>query len=85
MFFVRLPNLVDRDRFIEHLRKQDVSAVFHYQPLNLSEVALRSSRGRDECPVSEVASETLVRLPLFPDLRASEVDHVIESVLTFKS
>lgn len=84
MFFVRLPDLAERDRFIEHLRKRDVSAVFHYQPLNLSEVASRSGSEISDCPVSERASETLVRLPLFPDLRPFEVDQVIESVLTFK-
>ena len=36
-----------------------------------------------ECPVSEKASNTLVRLPLFLSLTDSEIDHVISSAVIF--
>lgn len=85
MYFLRLPSLTERTAFIEHLRSLGIMAVFHYQALNTSAVG-RSFGGRSgQCPVSEGAADTLVRLPLFADMRPDELDRVIEAVLSFRS
>jgi dTDP-4-amino-4,6-dideoxygalactose transaminase len=60
-----------------------VGATFHYQPLHLSEVG-RAAGGRPgDCPVTEAAADTLVRLPLYTDLTAAEVDRVLDAVTSF--
>ena len=60
-------------------------AVFHYQALNTSEVGKRFGGNPGDCPVSESAAQTLVRLPLFVDLKDTEIDQIISSVKEFET
>lgn len=84
MFYLRLPDLATRTAFIDHLKSARVNAVFHYQPLHLSEVG-RAMGGRvGDCPESERAADDLVRLPLFELLDDLSFARVIDSVTSFK-
>ena len=83
MYYLRLPTLDARTRFIEHLAARGVAAVFHYQPLHLSEVGQQLGGRPGQCPVSELAGDTLVRLPLHVGLSDGDVDQVVAAVQTF--
>lgn len=85
MFQLRLRSLAERDRFISELRSAGIHAVFHYQALHLSAVGRKLGGKEGQFPVSEEAADTLVRLPLHMDLSDDDVNHVIESVRTFRS
>jgi dTDP-4-amino-4,6-dideoxygalactose transaminase len=83
MFYLLLPNLELRTRFIAHLRERGVYAVFHYLPLHLSDMG-RSFGGREgQCPVTERVSDQMVRLPLHNLLTGAEQEEVIEAILDF--
>lgn len=83
MFHLRLPTLEDRTRFIAHLADAGVMAVFHYQPLHLSDVGRRLGGRPGQFPVTEDAGDTLVRLPLFVDLTEAQQERVLELVRGF--
>jgi len=83
LFHMRFDSEPTRARFIEHLRSRGVLAVFHYQALHLSDVGRRFGGRVGMCPVTEDAADTLVRLPLFNSLSATQQDVVIEAVLDF--
>jgi dTDP-4-amino-4,6-dideoxygalactose transaminase len=83
LFSVRLRSGEQRDRFIVHLKERGVSAVFHYQPLHLSNVGIRFGGRPGMCPVAEEAGDTLVRLPLFFDLSPDDQSRVIDAVRSF--
>jgi len=85
MYYLHLQDATERARFIEHMRHQGVMAVFHYQALNTSPVGQRLGGVPGKCPIAEDASNTLVRLPLFADLRDSEVDQILASATTFQA
>jgi dTDP-4-amino-4,6-dideoxygalactose transaminase len=85
LFYVRLRDIEQRDRFILHLTSHGVSAVFHYQPLHLSQVGTRFGGTPGMCPVAEEAGETLVRLPLFFDLSPDNQAQVIDAVKSFEN
>jgi dTDP-4-amino-4,6-dideoxygalactose transaminase len=83
MFYLVLPSLEARTRFIAALREQGFRAAFHYQPLHASPMG-RSLGGRPgQCPVAERAGDTLVRLPFFNDLAPADQDMVIEAIQKF--
>ena len=83
MFYLLMPDLDLRTRFIAHLRERGVYAVFHYLPLHLSDMG-RSFGGREgDCPVTERVSDQLVRLPLHNLLTGNEQGEVIEAILDF--
>ena len=75
---------MQRTRFIDHMKQREVSCVFHYQPLHVSPVGQRFGGYAGQCPVSEHAGETLVRLPLYNTLSETDQGQVIEALLAFK-
>ena len=84
IYWMRVANLDVRTRMLAHLGAAGVRATFHYQPLHLSEVG-RAMGGRSgDCPVTEAAADTLVRLPVFADLTDAEIDRVIATVTSFE-
>lgn len=80
MFYVLLPSLEDRTSLIAHLRSADIIAVFHYLPLNASEMGERLGARRGDCPVTEEISDRLLRLPFYNDLSREEQARVIEAI-----
>jgi dTDP-4-amino-4,6-dideoxygalactose transaminase len=73
-----------RDRFITHLAKHSINAVFHYQPLHLSTVGRSLGGQPGQCPVTEHAGDCLVRLPLFNSMTEEQQTCVIQAINTFK-
>jgi len=84
LFYLLLPTLEARTRFIAHLRQQGILSVFHYLPLHLSEMGVALGGRRGQCPVTESVSDRLVRLPLFFDLSDGQQTAVIDAILTFE-
>lgn len=78
MFYLLFPSLEARTSMIAHLRKHDIVAVFHYLPLNASDMGVRFGAKAGDCPVSESVSDRLLRLPFYNDLTTDEQDRVIE-------
>lgn len=84
MFYLRLPSLEARDHFIEHLYLNGILAVFHYQSLHTSPQGRVLGGLSEECPNSEIASNTTVRLPLHASLTSEEQSRIIQTVQGFK-
>lgn len=84
LFVVRVKEC-DRDRFIQHMIRNDVSAGVHYKPLtHYKDKSGEPLFGlQDKLPVTERVWKTLVTLPLFPDMTNAEVDQVITAVRAF--
>jgi dTDP-4-amino-4,6-dideoxygalactose transaminase len=85
MFYLLFPSLDDRQSMIAHLRAQSISAVFHYLPLNASEMGARFGARVGDCPVSESVSDRLLRLPFYNNLSEADQDRVIEAMLAWRS
>jgi dTDP-4-amino-4,6-dideoxygalactose transaminase len=83
MFYMLLPSLEIRQALIEHLKHHGILSVFHYLPLHLSEMGRRNGGRPGECPVSEDASDRLLRLPFYNSLSADEQLDVVNAIKTF--
>ena len=83
MFYLLLPGLEQRQRFIQHLRDHGIQAVFHYLPLHRSEFGQRVGSAVADCPISSRVSDQLVRLPFYNDLSEADQSKVIETVRSF--
>ena len=84
LFCFILPTLQDREALIAHLRQQRINAVFHYQALDVSPMGLQFGGEPGSCPVTERASDCLLRLPFYYDLDEATQDIVIDRVLEFR-
>lgn len=83
MFYLVCRSLQERTELITYLKKNGITAVFHYIPLHSSPAGLKFGRfdGKDE--ITTEYSERLVRLPLYYGLSDKEQDFVIETVNNF--
>lgn len=81
MFYMLMPNLEKRTRFISALREKDIMCVFHYLPLNTSDMGVKFGYKAGDCPVTEDISDRLVRLPLFYNMTDDEQTRVVEEIL----
>ncbi|WIT11321.1 dTDP-4-amino-4,6-dideoxygalactose transaminase [Paucibacter sediminis] len=80
MYYLLLPSLARRSAFIDTLKSQGISTVFHYVPLHSAPFGLRAGRAVGEMTVTNDLSERLVRLPLWLGLEDQQAE-VIQCLL----
>lgn len=84
MFYLLLPNLDLRQKFIMHLRERGIYSVFHYLPLHLSDMGRGFGYHAGDCPVTEKISDQLVRLPFHNELTSADQEQVIDAIMEFQ-
>ncbi len=85
MFYMLLPSLEERDRFIAHMKAERIGAVFHYLPLHLSPVGRGYGYRGGELPVTENISDRLVRLPFFNAMTEGQLARIVSTAASFKA
>jgi dTDP-4-amino-4,6-dideoxygalactose transaminase len=78
LFLFRTHTGEERNALLDGLRQRGIQATFHYVPLHSSPFGSRYCR--EELPLTQLASETLIRLPLYPGLAVADQDRVITEV-----
>ncbi|MBY0358804.1 MAG: DegT/DnrJ/EryC1/StrS family aminotransferase [Candidatus Obscuribacterales bacterium] len=85
MFYLLMPSLEIRSKFIAYLDKLSIGAVFHYIPLHTSPMGESLGGKVGQCPITEDISERLVRLPFFTSMTESQQEKVIQAVVNFSA
>lgn len=80
MYYLMLPDGSTRDWLIQELRREGIVALFHFLPLHTSEAGLRFGRAAGDLPVTNWASERVVRLPLWIGMGDEEIGRVVRAV-----
>lgn len=83
MFYIKVRDLDERTALINHLKSNDILAVFHYVPLHSAPAGIKYGRfnGTDEYTTKE--SDRLVRLPMYYKLTAEQTDYICDKVIDF--
>jgi dTDP-4-amino-4,6-dideoxygalactose transaminase len=81
LFYLLMPNLEARTKFIAILKAQQITSVFHYLPLHLSEMGSKFGGKIGDCPITESYSDRLVRLPFYNDLSNSDQIKIINCIV----
>lgn len=76
VFALIFNSLTVRNRFILYMKKKGIDCFFHYYPLHMSNFGKKLKKIK--LPVTEKIYYGLVRLPLYPSLKAGEVKKIIE-------
>ena len=73
-----------RDALMQYLAKHEIETKIHYPiPIHLQKAASYLGYKKGDFPVTEKQCETILSLPVFPQLRDEEVHYVIEKILDF--
>jgi dTDP-4-amino-4,6-dideoxygalactose transaminase len=83
MFYLLMPSLETRTDFLNYLKENEISAVFHYLPLHKSDMGRKLGGEQYHCPVTENVSDRLVRLPFFNDITEEELKFIIKIIHNF--
>ena len=82
MFYVMCEDLSVRTELIRHLKSREIMAVFHYQSLHNSEYYKSQHDGR-QLKNADRYTNTLLRLPLFPELDSIQMDAICDAVCEY--
>lgn len=80
LFYIVLPDKDKRKKVEAYLSERGIGTTFHYIPLHLSPMGKRLGYNCGDLPVTERMAESLLRLPLYPDLTDGEIDYTTEAV-----
>jgi dTDP-4-amino-4,6-dideoxygalactose transaminase len=72
-----------RDKLIKYLKQKNILAIFHYVPLHSSNAGKKFGRHVGDMKVTNSTSDTLIRLPIYYELTAAEVEYICTSINDF--
>ena len=73
-----------RDALQQHLTAEKIGTGLHYPlPLHLQQAYRSMGLGAGSFPVTERAAETLLSLPMFPELTEAQVDRIADAIRRF--
>lgn len=79
IFAIRVPRKI-RNKVIAGLRDFGIEAAFHYLPLHTSAMGKKMGFKAGDLPITEEVAATLIRLPIYPTLKKSEMDYMAASL-----
>lgn len=83
MFYIKTKDLEERTRLINHLKQNDILAVFHYIPLHTAPAGQKFGRFFGEDIYTTKESERLCRLPLYYGLTGEQVSYIAGKIKEF--
>jgi dTDP-4-amino-4,6-dideoxygalactose transaminase len=85
MFYLKTSNLEERTALLNHLKANDILAVFHYVPLHTSVAGAKFGQFDGEDLHTTIESERLVRLPMWLGLDNDKQSKVISVIYNYYS
>ncbi len=82
MFYIVCKTLDERTKLIQHLKNDEINAVFHYLPLHSSPYYQKKYDGQN-LPMTDFYSDSLVRLPMYYELTNDKIKSVCNSIISF--
>ena len=83
MFYIKAKDIAERTALTEHLKKNGISAVFHYIPLHSAPAGIKYGRFNGEDKFTTRESERILRLPMYYGLTSEEVAEVTSAIKDF--
>lgn len=83
MFYIKVKDMEERTKLIQHLKEHDILSVFHYIPLHSSPAGKRYGRFFGEDRYTTKESERVLRLPMYYGLKMEQVDYITGRIKDF--
>lgn len=83
MFYLVCCSLDERTALIKYLKENDVLSVFHYLSLHRSDYCKANYKEIPDLPACDRFADSLLRLPMFYELKDEEVETIIDLINQF--
>jgi len=80
IFYLKFSNKKIRDFVLKELKKVGITATFHYIPLHSSPMGKKLGYRKEELPITNNAADTILRLPIYPELNKDEQVYIINNL-----
>jgi dTDP-4-amino-4,6-dideoxygalactose transaminase len=80
MYYVLLPEYVDRQKVLSQLKDKGILSVFHYVPLHSSPAGKKFSRAAGKLEMTTGLSKRLIRLPLWVGMTDDEFGLILSEL-----
>jgi len=84
MYYILMPSLDIRQALIAHLKERSILSVFHYLPLNTSDMGKQFGGKPGDCPVTEDISDRLLRLPFYNAMTDDDLEQIVAALYAFE-
>tara|TARA_Y100001958_G_C21222723_1_gene548076 strand:+ start:705 stop:1823 length:1119 start_codon:yes stop_codon:yes gene_type:complete len=78
-FYLLTNNMAERDELIKYLKINGIASQFHYVNLHDSPMGKKITRSKS-LKISESVTTRVIRLPIYPDLKNSETNKIVDFV-----
>jgi dTDP-4-amino-4,6-dideoxygalactose transaminase len=82
IYYIICRNLNERSQLIHYLKDRNILAIFHYLSLHKSPF-YNSKYNGEELINADLYSDTLLRLPLYYELKENDIIRITDAIITF--
>jgi dTDP-4-amino-4,6-dideoxygalactose transaminase len=82
LYYVLLPREVDRQDVLDHFKRNQIGALFHYVPLHSSPAGMRFGRSHGDLSLTTSLAQRLIRLPMWLGLSEAQQQRVTDVLVT---
>lgn len=81
LFTITLTSDLDRERYIQELKEQDIASKVYWDPVHLTDF-YREEHGYTvgDFPVTEEIASRVLSLPIHPELSPTEIDRIVTAI-----
>lgn len=83
IFYVETRDLHERNALMHFLGQHGIQAIFHYLALHQSPFYQKIKPNQAALPNAERFEQTLIRLPLFFDLKTEQIEFIAKTIVSF--
>ena len=83
LYTIRLENQKIRNKLQQYLTKKRIMTKIFFDPIHLSNFYKKLGYEKNQLPVTQKISKTILSLPIFPGLKKEEISYVCNSVKEF--
>jgi dTDP-4-amino-4,6-dideoxygalactose transaminase len=81
VYYVYVVQVQDRSSFRQKMEQEGISTGVHYPtPIHLQPACIQYGYSRGTLPVTEMAAEHIVSLPMYPELTSEQIQKVVNAV-----
>ena len=80
---IEIPKHLDRNKFRNHMKDDEIQTDIHYPVLDTDQKGLLSSEVATDQSNSRRASDLILTIPLFPELTDSELTRIVQALRSF--
>ena len=81
MYYIILPSSRIRNQILRKLKKNNISAVFHYSPLHKADYYKKMKLKQSFCPTAEIKSSRIIRLPLHLSIKNKTCKKILDIII----